>query len=182
MKIDERDVMSKIDKRFSIEIAKKSKLTSDDWKALGNFMCSLKSHEDKWLGKIESKQRKVTGAKAGIMVVGSFYPEPSVAIAKSMYKEFNLLIIARDLASKTVVGVCAVHKTPEFADCDGLYVEVGYRLLGIGSALLQKAFEEVKKSGIASLALRVSVMNNAARALYKKLGFSPTAYQMERWV
>lgn len=172
----------KFKKKFSVAVEKKSNLTSNDWKTLGNFMSILSSKEDMYLTKIETKQRKASGNASKITCVGSVFSEPTVAISKSMFREDNLLVIARDSNDKTIVGVCAVQKSSTYANCNGLYVVVGYRLMGIGTALLEKAFEEVKKSKITSLSLRVSTMNKSARALYKKLGFSPTAYLMEKWV
>lgn len=174
--------MRKNPMRFSIAVEKKTKLTSNDWKTLGKFMSILSSKEDMYFTKIETKQRKASGNVSKTTCVGSIFSEPTVAISKSMFRKDNLLVIARDSNDKTIVGVCAVRKSSSYANCNGLYVVVGYRLMGIGTALLEKAFEEVKKSKISSLSLRVSTMNKGAQALYKKLGFSSTAYLMERWV
>lgn len=168
--------------KFSVAVEKKSKLTSNDWKTLGKFMSILSSKEDMYLAKIEHKQRKASGNASETICVGSIFVEPNAAISKSMFREDNLVIVARDDYTKSIIGVCAVQKSSTYADCNCLYVDEDYRFLGIGTALLERAFEEVKKSKINSLSLRVSMMNKGAQALYKKLGFSPTAYLMEKWM
>ncbi|MHC1567909.1 MAG: ribosomal protein S18-alanine N-acetyltransferase [Candidatus Syntropharchaeia archaeon] len=50
-------------------------------------------------------------------------------------------------------------------------VDEGYRRKGIGTALLNSAFEILKEKGVDSVRLEVRVTNHPAQSLYRKLGF-----------
>lgn len=162
----------------SITITPKSKLSSADWRELGRMMRTLQDQERGWLDDIEEKQQ----AK-GVFTVGDIQPEMTIKEVKSYFKSDSLVIVARGPEQK-LIGFCAVEKKPSlgWATCDGLFVKREWRGQGIASAFLEIALEKVKHDGLDSLDLRVSIKNKAAQALYKKLGFSRTAYQMERWV
>ena len=50
-------------------------------------------------------------------------------------------------------------------------VHVDYRRSGIGTKLLQKTMEELKKSGFQTVKLSVNVHNSEALSLFDKIGF-----------
>ena len=138
------------------------------------MMRALQDQERGWLDDIEEKQQQIRG----VFTVGVIWPELTIKETKNYFKTDNLIIVARDPKQK-IVGFCAIEKKPSlgWATCDGLW-----RGKGIASDFLELALDKVKEAGLDSLDLRVSIKNKAAQALYKKLGFSRTAYQMEKWV
>lgn len=166
--------------KYIIKLEPKSKLSSDDWRALAELMQELQCQEREWLDDIEEKQLK----HCGVFRVSFGFEKMSLKDIKANFKADDLMFIARDSSSLKIIGFCAVERKYNlgWATCDGLIVKKEWRNKGIASAFLEMAFEKVKKDGLDSLDLRVSIKNKAAQALYKKLGFSKTAYQMERWV
>lgn len=98
--------------------------------------------------------------------------------AKAVFKHDDLLLVARDLAAAVPIAFCAVERKLElgWATCDLLFVKKEWRGKGIAGALVEMALNEIKKDGLESLDLRVSVKNKEALLLYKKLGFSKTAF------
>ena len=160
-------------------VVPKSKLSSDDWRELGLMMRELQEQERGWLDDIEEKQQQIRG----VFTIGVIWPEMTLKEVKGCFKSDNLMIVARD-SSQKVIGFCAIEKKPNlgWATCDGLFVKKEWRGKGIASDFLELALDKVKEAGLDSLDLRVSIKNKAAQALYKKLGFSRTAYQMEKWV
>lgn len=166
-------------KKPEIRLEQKSKLSSDDWRELGIMMRALQDQERGWLDDIEEKQQQIKG----VFAVGVIWPEMTLKEVKRCFKSDNLMIVARD-SSQKVIGFCAIEKKPSlgWATCDGLFVRKEWRGRGIASTFLEIALDKVREAGLDSLDLRVSIKNKAAQALYKKLGFSRTAYQMEKWV
>jgi GNAT superfamily N-acetyltransferase len=72
-------------------------------------------------------------------------------------------------------GLSFLQKPPHFINITGkyayimnMYTEPEWRRKGIGSALLERLFEEIKKKGIKSVVLHATL---AARSLYEKYGF-----------
>lgn len=165
-------------KSCAIFVTPKSKLSSDDWRELGVMMRALQDQERGWLDDIEEKQQA-----RGVFTVGVIWPEMTIKEVKRYFKSDSLVIVARGPEQK-LIGFCAVEKKPSlgWATCDSLFVKKEWRGQGIASAFLEIALSKVKEAGLDSLDLRVSIKNKAAQALYKKLGFSRTAYQMEKWV
>ena len=163
-----------------VRLEPKSKLSSNDWRELGRMMNKLRDQERGWLDDIEEKQER----KRDAIIIGSLYPEMTIKEVKAIFKDDDLLFIARDPSCLRPVGFCAVERKSDlgWASCDGIYVDEAWRNQGIASAFLELALEKTKASGLFSMDLRVSVKNKAARKLYEKLGFSKTAYMMERWV
>lgn len=161
-------------------VVPKSKLSSDDWRELGLMMRDLQNQERGWLDDIEEKQQRARG----VFKARTIWPEMTVKEVKACFKCDNLIIVARDPADQKIIGFCAVEKKPSlgWATCDSLFVKKEWRGRGTASTFLEIALEKVKHDGLDSLDLRVSTKNKAAQALYKKLGFSRTAYQMEKWV
>lgn len=163
-------------KNFQIEIAHKSKLSADEWKALGLMMRKLQEQELHWLSSFHYKQ-------TGVMQIGVIFDEMTMKEAKSLFKSSNVLAVARDAKTHDIIGFCAVEEKPElgWATCDGLHVDPKWRRKGIASSLLKLAFDKIKHDGLDSLELRVSLNNKEAQALYKKLGFTSVAMKMEKW-
>lgn len=164
--------------KFLIQVAKKSKLSSSDWRELSKMLRAIQAQEREWLDELEEKQTKCAFA-------GTIWADMTLKEVKSCFKDINLLLLAReDNASQKIIGFCAVEKKPGvwWATCSWLFVSEEWRHHGVASGLLELAFSEVDAAGLESLELRVSVKNKAAQALYKKLGFSTTAWQMEKWV
>lgn len=161
-------------------VVPKSKLSSDDWRELGLMMRDLQNQERDWLDDIEEKQQRARG----VFKARTIWHEMTVKEVKVCFKCDNLIIVARDPTDQKIIGFCAVEKKPSlgWATCDSLFVKKEWRGRGTASTFLEIALEKVKHDGLDSLDLRVSTKNKAAQALYKKLGFSRTAYQMEKWV
>lgn len=160
-----------------IKLEQRSKLSSSEWKELGLQLRVLQDRELQWLSVFHEKQ-------TGYCQIGVIWPEMTAKAAREAFKDSNLIYTAREPKTKKIIGFCAVEEKPKlgWATCDGLYVDPKWRRRGIASAFLEKAFAQVKKDGLDSLELRVSVSNKEAQALYKKLGFSTVALKMEKWV
>ena len=161
----------------TIQLEQKSKLSSSEWKELGLQLRVLQDRELQWLSVFHEKQ-------TGYCQIGVIWPEMTAKAAREAFKDSNLIYTAREPKTKKIIGFCAVEKKPSlgWATCDGLFVKKEWRGRGTASTFLEIALEKVKHDGLDSLDLRVSIKNKAAQALYKKLGFSRTAYQMEKWV
>ncbi len=61
-----------------------------------------------------------------------------------------------------------INKTGKFAYIMNMYTKPEWRRKGIGAALLEKLFEEIKKKGIQSVVLHATP---SGRSLYEKYGF-----------
>lgn len=62
----------------------------------------------------------------------------------------------------------------------GMLVDAEYRNQGIGTALLADAFEWAREHDIRAVHLNVFPHNEAARALYRKMGFIEVEQQLAR--
>lgn len=163
-------------RHIEVEVVRKSKLSSAEWRVLGLMMQKLQEQELQWLNHFHFKQ---TGASC----IGVMFDEMTVKAAKHLFKDSNVLIAARDAKSKSIIGFCAVEEKPElgWATCDGLYVDPAWRRKGAASEMLDIALDKAMHDGLDSLELRVSLTNKAAQALYRKLGFRTVALKMEKW-
>ena len=66
------------------------------------------------------------------------------------------------------------HRTgPRFAELQSLAVLEGSRGAGIGSALLHRVYEELRRLDIGELAIGVLATNHEAMRLYEREGFTP---------
>ena len=165
--------------RYSVQIEPKSKLSSDDWKKLGSMMQNLKDQEQKWIDDFEQKQKPF-----GRFIIGRIYPKLTIRSSKEMFKDSNILIVARDTNDSDIVGFCAIVADINSSSfiCAGLYVEPSNRNHGIASQLLELAKTKCKEEGFDQFSLRVSSKNRPAQKLYKKLGFATTGYLMDCFV
>ena len=164
----------------TIKLEPKSKLSSDDWRCLGIMVRKLQDQERSWLDEVEEKQQR----EKGVCIIGRIQPKMTIKEVKAFFKNNDVLFLARDPCTNKPIGFCAVERKFDlgWATCDGLYVEELWRNKKVATYLMQSALDKTKHDGLDSLDLRVSMKNKAAQKLYKKLGFSKTAYQMERWV
>jgi len=165
-----------------VKLEAKSKLSSADWRELDTMMDELREQERRWLDDISDKQSR--DRERGVFVIGQFKVEPTLKEIKNDFKDIDWLFLARDPKTKVPIGFCVVAKKTHlgWSSCEGLYVKSEWRHQGIATAFLEMALEKTKESGLDSMDLRVSIKNKEAQKLYKKLGFSKTAYMLERWV
>ena len=165
-----------MNKKFIVETVHKSKLSSNEWKSLGLMMRKLQKQEFQWLSIFHMKQ-------TGTACISVLFDEMTVKEAKSLFKDCNVLVVARSAKQGKIIGFCAVEEKSKlgWATCDGLYVEQDWRHNGVASNLLSTAFSKAKHDGLDSLELRVSLKNDGAQAFYKKMGFTPVAMKMEKW-
>ncbi|MFX0039822.1 MAG: GNAT family N-acetyltransferase [Promethearchaeota archaeon] len=82
--------------------------------------------------------------------------------------EFNNEVIATSGLSFLQKPPHFINLTGKFAYIMNMYTEPKWRRKGIGSALLEKLFEEIKKKGIQSVVLHTTP---DGRHLYEKYGF-----------
>lgn len=74
----------------------------------------------------------------------------------------------------SIHGADDSHRTgPRFAELQSLAVLEGMRGSGIGSALLQAVYAELRRLGIEELAIGVLATNHDAMRLYEREGFKP---------
>jgi len=74
-------------------------------------------------------------------------------------------------ASGVVVGQVSLELAPYGVASLGMLVEGGWRRRGVGTALVQAAVDAARNRGCHKVSLQVWPHNQAAGALYRKLGF-----------
>ena len=77
------------------------------------------------------------------------------------------------LEGDTLLGYIGVQTVLDEGYINNVAVRPEYRRRGIASALISLLIEQAREIGLAFLTLEVRASNDAARALYEKLGFSP---------
>lgn len=90
-------------------------------------------------------------------------------ISQMIFGENNYTIVAKECGK--VVGYASFSYVLDEAELIKVVVDRGHRRQGVASALLQKSFYELKKSGVKSIFLEVRVDNESAKKCYEKLGF-----------
>jgi ribosomal protein S18 acetylase RimI-like enzyme len=95
----------------------------------------------------------------------------SLAVLRKWIKnpKDDIIFVARD--GKTLIGMCLVHGMREWAYFSSLYVAKGYRGKGVGTALMTKMTEILKKQKYRECALLVKETNTEAQEFHRKLGF-----------
>lgn len=166
--------------KTSVKFEPKSKLSSDDWRCLGEMAINLQDQERFWMDKLKNDQLDPARRE---FIIGMIYPKITVKSSKKYFKDDTWLFIARDPAN-IPIGYCCVQVCDDemYAKCNGLYVKPNWRKMGIGTKLLECAMKKTKDEKLESLELRVSVFNKDAKKLYDKLGFSITCCKMEKWL
>ncbi len=74
-------------------------------------------------------------------------------------------------ADGLVVGQVGVDVAPYGVAYIGMYVDVDWRRRGVGTMLVEAAVSAARDAGCHKVGLQVWPHNQAARALYRKLGF-----------
>lgn len=91
------------------------------------------------------------------------------AIAGELTNPLSLWIVAVD--GQAVAGYVGTQSVMGEADMMNLAVAPAYRQQGIGNRLVTKLVDALKSKDIHCLTLEVRASNDAAIALYEKLGF-----------
>lgn len=73
--------------------------------------------------------------------------------------------------SDKVLGFAGIWKAVDDCHITDIVVKKDFRMLGIGSKLLEKLIQEAKKENVTSLTLEVNANNIPAIGLYEKYGF-----------
>ena len=81
----------------------------------------------------------------------------------------DVILVARD--GKKSIGMCLVHGMRDWVYFSSLYVEKEYRGKGVGTALMTKMNETLKKQKFRDCALLVKETNSEAQDFYRKQGF-----------
>ncbi len=85
----------------------------------------------------------------------------------------SIMLVARNLGTgPAVVGFFAGWTVEDELHVNNIAAHPDFRQRGIGARLMQTAIEEGRRRGIAFVLLEVRASNEAAQALYRKLGFS----------
>lgn len=89
--------------------------------------------------------------------------------------EVNVVYIYAHQAASQPVAMLRldVDKTSSPGWIGPLFVAEGQRGLGLGTALLERAFEVAQRFGLKTVGLSVKRTNEGARRLYDRLGFVP---------
>lgn len=97
-----------------------------------------------------------------------WYNKKDLAMLIGKNKE-DLFFIAR--YGKAPVGMCITRVFEGWAYLESLFVKQEYRRQGIGTMLVNKTTESLKKRHIRYLSIQPEVENKKAHSLYNKLGF-----------
>ncbi len=84
------------------------------------------------------------------------------------YPKDDIILVARD--GEKLIGMCLVHEMRDWVYFSSLYVAKDYRGKGIGTALLTKMTNTLKKK-YRDCALLVKETNTEAQKFYRKQGF-----------
>ena len=97
-----------------------------------------------------------------------WYNKEELAALIGKNKE-DLFFVAR--YDKEPIGMCLTRVFEGWAYLETLFVKKEYRGRSIGTLLVNKMVEPLKKRKIRNLSIQPEVENNKALSLYKKLGF-----------
>ena len=86
-----------------------------------------------------------------------------------LIRQDTLFLVAED--EKGIAGYCGIVMVPDEGDITNVSVARGRRRQGIGSLLLKELIRRAGEAGVAKIYLEVRESNQAAIALYEKLGF-----------
>ncbi len=99
--------------------------------------------------------------------------------SKSLFLEDDVVIVAR--SDVQVVGFCRVRvHSPLYGVICKIFVHPEYRRQGIGTSLMVNACDYIRNQSCDQAYLGVDAENDAAIALYKKVGFRPTRINMAK--
>lgn len=90
-----------------------------------------------------------------------------------LFSDRSFMMAAFD--GEEIIGLVGIthNNAPfqKFSAALGMGIETQYQNSGLGTQMLNVCFEEAKKAGLHSLQLEVRTFNQAAIALYEKVGF-----------
>lgn len=86
-----------------------------------------------------------------------------------LMREDTLFLVAEEEGK--ILGYCGLLMVLDESDITNVAVEKSHRGQGIGEALVRELADRAARRGIALLHLEVRQSNQAARGLYRKLGF-----------
>lgn len=85
-------------------------------------------------------------------------------------------------ATFIMTAMCSNLCTPTRSYLESLAVEARYRGQGIGTALLERCFEESRQAGKREISLHVVDTNPHAKRLYERMGFRTVRVERFGWV
>lgn len=98
------------------------------------------------------------------------YPWPAFAFMAELMFDDSLFYALREESGK-MIGFCGLRIIAGEGNIMNICVHPEYRKRGLGEALLTFLMQEGRNEGADSYTLEVRVSNEAAIALYEKLGF-----------
>lgn len=91
------------------------------------------------------------------------------------------IYLARDKDTGKIVGYCvSTISRQNKGEIDSIYIEDGYRRLGIGDYLMKKALCWLQKKSANRVVVEVIVSNEAAFGFYRQYGFYPRSTILEQ--
>ncbi|MGN0342323.1 MAG: ribosomal protein S18-alanine N-acetyltransferase [Roseburia sp.] len=81
-----------------------------------------------------------------------------------------IFLVARE--DEVCIGYCGIYLAADEGEITNVAVDPAYRRKGVARALLQQLLQQAKERGASHIVLEVRASNEAARALYEKLGFT----------
>ncbi len=96
-------------------------------------------------------------------------PWDARSIASELKNDLSLWLVA--LEDDCVVGYIGSQTVCGETDMMNVAVQPDYRRRGVGQILVEQLIAELKNRGSSALSLEVRISNQAAIALYTKLGF-----------
>jgi aminoglycoside 6'-N-acetyltransferase I len=103
----------------------------------------------------------------------TYTPYPAAPFEPAFLTE-HLAVVADD-AGEVVGAAYANLSSPDFGYVFGLYTVPEARRRGVASALMRRIAAELRELGRDYVVLNVDTPNEAARALYERLGFEDAA-------
>jgi RimJ/RimL family protein N-acetyltransferase len=104
---------------------------------------------------------------------------------RALQRHPDAALFVAELDTGELVGRLSLMRDPHPASSHvadlGLMVAMGYRRLGIGTALMEAAESWARESKIEKLELHVFPYNTAAIALYEKLGYEREGLRKEHY-
>jgi ribosomal-protein-alanine N-acetyltransferase len=80
-------------------------------------------------------------------------------------------LVAVHKTEKRIVGYIVYWLIKDEIMVNNIAVDPDFRRRGVGEAILREVLENIRREGVVFVSLEVRISNNAARALYEKLGF-----------
>lgn len=98
-------------------------------------------------------------------------PWSEQSFRESLSREDTVFLVCEEEETKTVQGYIGMYLSFDEADVTNVAVSANARRQGCGTLLVEAARTIAKEQGAAFMLLEVRVSNEAAIALYKKMGF-----------